>query len=253
LSFDKSKDFQGGIFSVTGKIIEPNGTSTTTRTLPGASSPFVMQPVSRDEETPVEETGAPGDSSYILITSKKSVLQRFKDFKGERGLKAFVALFDRSPGEGIVQEPPVALSDGKTPVRIILPLMPEEGDAPDIALSDAKLVHLVKEDEKGWVLTALPNEGSWKAILLIKVDEKVTEFPLVVAPAFSIRKDINERNFLSELDRFLSERAGAGEGENNPLRHILSEYVFTANYLAGSGNVAVKMASGFDNPKSESK
>jgi hypothetical protein len=251
LGFDRTGDSQGGIFSVTGKIMEPDGTVSSTRTLPGNSSPFAVQSFSGDEETPTEETASSQDSSDILITSKKSVLQRFRDFKGKRGLKKFVALFDRNQDERIVQEPPVLISDGKTPVRITLPLMSEEGEAPDIALSDAKLVHLVKE-EKGWVVTALPNEGSWEATLLIKMAEKVIEYPLVVAPVFSIHKMINESNFVSELDFFLSDRLGTGKGENNPLQHILFEYVFTANYLASSGSAIDKMTSGLTYPMSES-
>lgn len=201
LSFDKKEDRQGGIFSVTGKIIEEDGTNISSRTLPGASTPFVLQSFSGEEEIQAEEIGISGDSPEIL-SPERSVLPRFREFKGERGLKTFVALFDRSPGECIVQQPPVALSDGKTPVSIRLPFKPEEGDLTNIALSDAKLVNLEREDKKGWVITALPNEGAWDTRLIVKVDEKIFEFPLVVAPPVKIQKGVNERNFLSEWTGF---------------------------------------------------
>ena len=251
LSFDKKGDSQGRIFSVTGKIMEPGGAFSSTRTLPGASTPFVLQSFSGDEEMPAEGNGISGDRTEIL-SLEQSVLQRFRDFKGKRGLKAFAALFDRCPDERIIQEPPIVLSDGKTPVRITLPSKSLEGDLTNIALSDAKLVQVGREDGKGWVVTALPNAGAWDTRLIVKMDEKIFEFPLVVAPPVKIQKGMNERNFLSELDRFLSDRLGAGKGGNNPHRHILFEYFFTANYLASLENATVKMTAELKSPVSES-
>ena len=54
----------------------------------------------------------------LLTQEEKSVLQRFKKYKGEKDLRSFVALFGRSDGERINQEPAIAISDGKTPVTI---------------------------------------------------------------------------------------------------------------------------------------
>jgi hypothetical protein len=254
LNFDRAGDSQGGIFSVTGKIMGSDGTISPSRTLPSGSNPSVFTVPASNEEmsTATEENGTSGDSPDILMTSRKSVLQRFKDFKGKQGLKAFVALFDRNPGEQIVQYPPVALSDGKTLVRITLPLLTKE-EAPDIALSDAKLMHLEKKGEKSWEITALPNEGSWNAVLLIKMDEKAIEFPLVVATPAKINKGITERNFVVELDTFIFNQAGSGKMESDPFRQILYEYVFTANYIASSGDDPAKTTSEQANLRSNSK
>jgi hypothetical protein len=263
LSFDKKKDIQGGIFSVSGKIIGPDGTITPSRILPNdpvtQSSSLLSADVnygetasSSEQSAAVEETATSGNRPDMFMKSMKSVLQRFKDFRGERGLRAFVALFERSPRDMLAQEPAIVLSDGKTPVRISLPLPLEEGDMPDIALSDAKLVHLENDCKKGWVITALPNEGTWNVHLLVKVDEKTIEFPLVVAPPVKIHDGITERNFVAELDRFIAGQAG-GKGENDPLLYIPYEYIFTANYLAGSGNDSAKTTSVLANLTSNSK
>ncbi|MGD0844610.1 MAG: hypothetical protein ABSA06_09625 [Geobacteraceae bacterium] len=243
LGFDRMGDSQGGIFSVTGKIMEQDGTISPSRTMANATTPSLLTWVSNDGETEnsvaTEETAISGIGPE-LMKAEKSVVQRFREFRGERGLKAFVALFERGPHDMLVQEPPVALSDGKTPVRITLPLQLEDGDSPNVALSDAQLVHLEKEGDKGWVITALPNEGTWSASLLIKVDEKIIELPLVVAPPVKIHKGITERNFVAELDWFISDQVRAGKGEKDPLRHVPYEYVFTANYLASYGNATVR-------------
>jgi hypothetical protein len=247
LSFDRTGDSRGGIFSVTGKITEKDGTITPSSTMPNPSNPSILAWGSDVGETepPVmtEETATSGNRPDMSMKAEKSVLQRFREFKGERGLKAFVALFERGPRDTLVQEPPVALSDGKNPVGIRLEMQQKGGGAPNIALSDAKLVHLWKEGEKGWVITALPNEGTWNARLIVEMDEKRIEFPLVVAPPVKIDKGINERNFVAELDRFISDRVGVDKEENDPFRLILYEYFFTANYLAGSGNRSAEMAS----------
>jgi hypothetical protein len=269
LSFDKTKDIQGGIFSVRGKIMQTDGTDSPSRTIPGesaelSSSSFLSTAAYHDGETAsnpeqsvttgkTEKTALSGNSADIFSRKEKNVLQRFKDFRGERGLKAFVALFEQKSADLPVQEPPVVLSDGKTLVRIRFPFQPEEEDTPNIALSDAKLVDMRKEGKKGWVITAMPKEGTWNAGLIIMGDEKTIEFPLVVAPPVKIHETINEQNFVAELDRFLSDQVGAGKGEIDPLRQIPHEYIFTANYLASSGNTTAKMTSGLNNPMSESK
>ncbi|MGA2151632.1 MAG: hypothetical protein ABSG48_05680 [Geobacteraceae bacterium] len=240
LNFDRKWDSQGGLFSVTGKLMEPDGTISPSRTTLNLATPSLLTFASNDgeqapspEKSAATEASAPsGSSPNLLMKSEKSVVQRFKEFKGERGLKAFVALFERSPRDILVQEPPVALSDGKTPVRITLSLQPKGGNAPDIALSDAKLVHLGNEGEKGWVITALPNEGTWNASLLIKMDEKIIEFPLVVAPSIKIEQGISERNFLVALNRYLVDQAAERKSESDPRRRYIDEYIFTANCLA---------------------
>jgi len=111
-------------------------------------------------------------------------------------------------------------------------LQPKGGNAPDIALSDAKLVHLGNEGEKGWVITALPNEGTWNASLLIKMDGKIIEFRLAVAPPVKIEHGISERNFLVALNRYLTDKAAEQKSENDPYRRYIDEYIFTANCLA---------------------
>lgn len=251
LNFDRMGDSQGGIFSVSGKIMEPDGTISPSHTKLNLSTPSLLTFASNDggaaasseQSVATEETKPSGNRPDLLLKSEKSVMQRFKDFSGERGLKAFVALFERGPRDMLVQEPPVALSDGKTPVRITLPLHLEDGASPNIALSDAKLIQLGYEEEKGLVITALPNEGSWNARLLIKMNEKIIEFPLVVAPPVKLPKGINDKNFVAELDKFISVQAGAGKEEKEPLRHIPYEYVFTANYLASLSDHSTKMTS----------
>ena len=249
LIFEKIGDSPMGTISVTGQILDEDGTISSTRTMLGASSSSELilsdnneAPVSKQEITVTDiklsNTGIRADAP---IKARKCIHQRFREFRGERGLKAFVTLFEPDPHDMIVQTPPVVLSDGKTPVRITLPLQPAEKDTPNIVLTDATLVNLEKDGEKGWVITVLPKEGTWNARLFVMGDEHSIEFPLVVAPPVNIHNSITEKNFVAELDRYIFEQSAAAKGDNGPLHGIPCEYIFTANYLANSGNTPGKM------------
>jgi hypothetical protein len=169
----------------------------------------------------------------IRKKSEKSIVQQFMEFSGTRSMKAFVALFEQSPRGMFVQEPPVALSDGKSPVRVKLELHSRAENSPNVALTDAKLVQLRKENEKGWVVTVLPKEGTSIASIVISMDTELVEIPLVVAPSVKIRNGITESNFVAELDRYISDQVAGGKGVRLGVPY---EFVFTANYLAGLGN-----------------
>lgn len=238
LNFAKKGAGPGGIFSVQGKITELDGTITPCSTMPNPSSPSLLAWVSHDNETePLRGPEGAVAAGSLARKMRQSVLQRFREFTGKRSLSAYLALFQGAPDETVVQEPPVVLSDGKALVRVFFPWQAEEGSTPDIALSDATLVHLGVDDEKSWVVTALPNRGSWTARLVLKLAQQVVEFPLVVAPPVKVRIGINEDNFLAELDGFQFDPAGAGKGEKDQGRKRLSDYIFSANVLAGKGNV----------------
>jgi hypothetical protein len=197
----------------------------------------------QEKSVTIEETATADSMPEKRIKTEKSILQRFMEFRGERSLKTLVALFERSPRGMFVQEPPVVISDGYSPVRIILDLKTKGGGALNIALSDAKLVTMRKEGETTWVITVLPDEGTWSACLIMRMDGDNAEFPLVVAPPVKIPKGVTERNFVAELDRFVSFRVAGEKGGNDPLRRIPHEYAFTANYLASTGNQLPKMTS----------
>jgi hypothetical protein len=170
-------------------------------------------------------------TSVAVSYSEKSVLQRFMEFKGEKSLQAFAALFKRGDRERAIQYPSIALSDGKTLITIKMELQQEEPGSPDIAVWDATLVSLRKDGGKNWVASVVPSEGAWEAKLILKVGSEAIEVPLVVAPRIELDANVSERNFLDALDRYCSDQDVARKWENVP---HLNDYIFTANYLADS-------------------
>jgi len=242
VSFDRIWDGPGGIFSVTGEILDADGTLVPSHTTLNKTTPTLFSAAPQDDGTakhpeqqdPAEETTPHAAGHDLLRITEKSVLQRFREFKGTRDLKKYMALFDRGVSDTIVQDPPVAISDGETTVSIRLFMQQKKEKALNVAMLDAKLLQVRKLDGNWWLITALPNRGTWNASIIIHTDEKLIEFPMVVAPKVKMPRNITKKVFLTELDRFISEQARSDKEGNDPLRHSLYEYLFTANYLASS-------------------
>jgi hypothetical protein len=168
------------------------------------------------------------EETVVLIHEEKNVLERFKYFKGKKGLGSFAALFGRRGGDRYIQEPPIAISDGKTPVTVKMEVQPEGSRSAGIALADATLISK-EANGKGIVITVLPSEGTWDARLVIVEGDDILGYPLVVAPPVNLAGGINANNFLDALQTFISNQPPTFQWEDNI---YISEYIFTANYLA---------------------
>jgi len=168
------------------------------------------------------------DEMIALIHEEKNVLQRFRQFNGTKGLRSFAALFGKRDGYRVVQEPPIAISDGKTPVTIKMEVQPEGLRTAGIALADATLISN-EANGKGMVITVLPSEGTWDARLVIVAGQEILGYPLVVAPPVKLTSDINENNFIDALQEYISNQSSTFQQAD---KIYISEYIFTANYLA---------------------
>jgi hypothetical protein len=198
-----------------------------------STQPGAAPPASVGKNIPHGELAA-------LMREEHSVLERFRKFKGQNGLKAFTAFFEREDENRIVQEPAVALSDGKTPVTLKIKLRQKTANSPDVALFDASLVAVHKLDETTILITVLPSKGTWCAGLALTTGMETVECPLVVAPPVKISGSVNEKNFLAALDKYIVDQA-LSHGEDN--KSYLYKYIFTANYLAMTAKAPFRMAS----------
>jgi hypothetical protein len=228
LKFDRKGDSPGVIHSVSAVARDKDGRSYAASSDLRALSPQLTSRANGDGEDP--GAGAPTAKMISFDKREKSVLQRFREFKGEKGLKAFAVLFQHDQGTRIEQEPAIALSDGKTPVVVRLELQAPRVHSPDIALSGVELVSLQRIDERNWFITMLPGEGVWEARLILGAGEEMIDFPLVLAPPVELADGVKEKDFLAALNRYLANQAARRGGKSDPCR---DEYIFTANYLAG--------------------
>ncbi|HEY6872680.1 MAG TPA: cohesin domain-containing protein [Geobacteraceae bacterium] len=166
-----------------------------------------------------------------------SVLEQFRTFQGEKTPKSLVALFG-SAMEGGRQQPPLALSDGKSKVKVFVEIPPGGKTAPNFALKGAEYVSLKKSGDSAWVVEVLPTKGTFEATVTVLQDGTMRQIPLTVAPPLPAELKIGAAGKLTEndFDLFLKDRSTGkaprfdlnGDGK----RDYIDEYIFTANFLA---------------------
>lgn len=199
----------------TGTPVTPDAETTSATT---AAEPPAEQP----EVAKLEE---PKKAEEVKVTTYSGVVERFRTYQGEKSPAILAALFKKEVAPAIRQEPPVALSDGKTNVTIIAALSSRDGKSPNFALNGAKLVSLKKDEESDkWIIEALPLEKALKVSLTILNGHEVIEYPLTVAPALS---DIasSEAGFSSFLKNKTTDLNGDGKHD------YIDDFIYTANYL----------------------
>jgi hypothetical protein len=178
------------------------------------------------DSKPVAEPQKPVE---VKMTSYKGVLDNFRTYKGERSPAIFIALFNKEITPTIRQEPAVALSDGKTPLKLRVTLEKAVDKSPTFSLNGAKLVSLNRDASSTWIIEALPQAGIMRATMTIMTDSDIIEYPLTLAPPI---KDISpaEANFtvfLKDSGATPPKRDLNGDGRHD----YLDDFIYTANYL----------------------
>lgn len=131
-----------------------------------------------------EMRSAPEKPVEVKQTAYSSILDRFRTYTGDKTPAAMTALFTQNIAPRIRQEPPIAVSDGKTTVKILFTSQSSETNAPSFSLNGAKMISLKNGDgPRSWSLEALPQAGATKAFVTILTSASVMEFPLTIVPA----------------------------------------------------------------------
>jgi hypothetical protein len=162
----------------------------------------------------------------------KSVLDRFKAYKGTRTRKALLRLFEQEEMTGFRQDPPVAISDGKSRVRATFISNSANKAAVDVAVMGARLVSLKKDPDYSntWIAELEPEKDAYQVSLAVSQGEMKMVYPLIIAPkirAGSNKPDIKTEN---DFDLYLSgKRPGVTFDKT---KGYLNDYIVTANYLA---------------------
>ena len=221
---------------------------------PAEEKPKVDTPAPQAEESPKGTASAKDDreqpekeQSQVAslppvekkITIHKSILERFRDFQGEKSPEALKALFTAATMPGIRQEPAIVLADGKTRLKVFIDLPAAGNEAPSFALEGAKLVSMKMEGAE-WVVEVQPEPGVYSAAIKVLHGASRTEIPLTVAPrvsAVSSGKDAmaDEAGFALFLKERGSDKAPKFDLNGDGVRNYIDDYIFTANYLVLQG------------------
>jgi hypothetical protein len=204
---------------------------------PDSADAAVHEPGTRAQKT----DRAAADDSKIPSVAKKaiytqqSVLDRFKEYHGERTIANLVSLFENESMIGCRQEPSVSISDGKSITRVVFVSTPGANPASDIAVMGARLISLKQDADNTntWIAELLPEKGTFRASLAISQGQMKMIVPLAVSPkikAYHIRPSSwTEADFSYYLKR---QRADLN---NDGKRDYIDDYIFTANYLYAVG------------------
>ena len=192
------------------------------------SEPMIPKPV----EQPVEDKPLPEPQKpeKVTMTSYQGTLENFRTYQGEKSPANLIALFKKQIAPTIRQEPAVVLSDGKTPVKILVKLEGAGVKSPNFALNGAKLVSLNKDDASfTWIVEAMPQAGIVQAGLTILTDSTTLEYPLTLAPPVKgvSPAEADFVTFLKDSGAATPKRDLNGDGKHD----YLDDFIYTAHYL----------------------
>jgi len=164
-----------------------------------------------------------------------SVLERFRQFQGERSVADLCALFTQDGAEQFSQLPPVGIADGKATVTLIIPASAGER-APNFAFNASRFVSFRRTAESGWGIEVMPEAGAVEASVTMLQDGSVQEIPLTVTPraqlAAGAAREVTEADFLGFLKDRGTPSAPRFDLNHDGRRDYVDDYIFTANYLA---------------------
>lgn len=209
-------------------ITEPTGEPIKERDIPAKKT---------DIATSSGETATDANVTERKTYSQKSVLERFKEYRGERTAKAFIALFNNENMNGSRQEPPIALSDGKTMVKAVFTASPGDITPSDIAIMGAKLVSLNRAPSSMnmWIIELIPDKSGYNASFTLSQGEAKTVYPLTIAPKVNIKisgaKTVSKADFHHYLSAKKAGKSKKYDLNGDGKRDYLDDYIFTANYL----------------------
>ncbi len=174
------------------------------------------------------------------VFMQTSVLDRFKEYRGKPTPEAFLALFEQDNTFWCRQDPAVALSDGKTVVRVTFITTPGNKTSSDIAVMGARLISLRKDPDNTntWIAELVPEKGEYRASLAVSQGDVKMVYPLTIAPKLTMYGSyagaMTGGDFYGYFKKRGTSASTAFDVNNDGKRDYLDDYDITANYLAGT-------------------
>jgi len=180
----------------------------------------------------------PGKTNIPKVYAQKSVLELFQNYKGERTAEALFALFEQESMIGFRQDPPVALSDGKSTVKVVFISTPGNLTTSDVSVAGARLISLRRDvdNTNTWVAELLPERGGYRASMAVSRGEFQMIYPLTIAPKVDIEAGRAGKPSKADFDRYLKQAQTSGPTgknvSNEKARDYVKDYTMAANYFA---------------------
>ena len=211
----------------------PETTAKPAETPAPAEAPAPVEaPAAKEAPVPAKpaETVKKPETVTIGTVANTAVLERFRAYRGVKTPAIMISIFKRPISPSFSQKPFVALSDGATTVTIVANLPAEAGTAPNFALNNATLVSLKKDGaSSAWLIETLPAKGALRASLMVMSNDRITEYPLTIAPAIPnpAATEAEFAAFLKDAGQTPAQHDVNGDGKYDGI----DDYIYTANYL----------------------
>jgi len=168
-----------------------------------------------------------------LPSPPANVLELFRTYKGEPVLKNLKKLFVTRGGEWIVQNPPVAPADGKTPITLQLATDVFNEKAPNFSLKGVEMKGVASAD-RGWAIEVIPAKDTLSSSIAIAFDDGVVEVQIVTLPPLPKSWD-KVKLTEAEVNRFLADRtqgkSAKGDLNGDGIHDYKDDYILVGNYL----------------------
>jgi len=174
------------------------------------------------------------------IYTQKSILDRFQEYKGKRAPEAFISLFEQDSMFWYHQDPPVALSDGKTAVRVTFISNPGNKTSSDVSVMGARLISIKPDldNTNTWVVELVPEKGAYRASIAVSQGDGSMVYPLTIAPKVVLDRSRPGAMTKEQFDHYFSEQGSAAEtkidANKDGKRDYIDDYIITANYIAAA-------------------
>lgn len=223
-----------------GKVTEEKQPATTVQEAQAVAPE--KEPVTATHRT--DNSPKSGDATAIAkagtlqIFTQESILEHFQEYKGKRTADAFISLFNRENVIGCRQDPAVAISDGKSTVKVMCASHGNSTSSPDVEVEGGKILSVKKapHNPDSWIFKVLPDKGAYEAAVSVHLGDLKLIYPLTVAPKIRIKSAQSGKVTKTDFERYLKNRAATkSNGKRSARQDYIDDYIITANYLAVVG------------------
>jgi hypothetical protein len=197
-----------------------------------------------DSIKPPSADVAPAEQTIIY----KSVLYRFMEFSGKRNFESANGLFSKPVSAECNQTPLVVLSDGKSPVTVLLTPTTSISEISNFVVTSAQLVSFNENPNlvNSWIVNLLPTKGSVVSNFAYKQGRDTVVCPLTIAPEVDI--DVDKSDSITDADVRLyfntkkSKKTLRFDLNQDGKQDYQDDYIFVANYLVATNPKKVSAA-----------
>jgi hypothetical protein len=161
------------------------------------------------------------------------ILDRFKEYGGNKLLPDMAALFDREVAHAIHQEPAILVNNGKNKATLMVDIPVNKSTSLSFAVNGGTLLSYKKDTsvEGRWICEVLPDAGALRVTAVVMAGAGIFEYPLTVVSPTKISVSLDNQGWSRFLKETGTPAAPLHDLNNDGKRDYIDEFIFVAQYL----------------------